>query len=56
MLEDFTKRLFENEHLYEEGGLLIRLEKLVQAAGWMGWGYDDFVTDQVGKIQKRFGG
>ena len=56
MLEDFTNLLFENEHLYAEGDLSLRLEKLVRAAGWMGWGYGDFVTDQVGKIQKRFGG
>ena len=56
MLEDFTNLLLENKPLYAEGNFSSCLEKLVRAAGWMGWGYGDFVTDQVGKIQARFGG
>ena len=55
MLDDFHDLLIANPHLYEEGNLSIRLTCLVSNAGWMGWGYGDYVTEQVSKIKKHFG-
>ena len=38
-----------------EADLAQRLAKLVQNAGWLGWGYGDYVTEQVTEIQQHFG-
>ena len=55
MLDDFRDLLLANPHLYEAGDLSLRLPRLAQAAGWMGWGYGDYVTEQVSKIMHHFG-
>ena len=46
-LDDFRDLLLANPHLYEEGDLSLRLPRLARDAGWMGWGYGDYVTEQV---------
>jgi hypothetical protein len=55
MLDDFRDLLLANPHLYEEGDLSLRLPRLVRNAGWMGWGYGDYVTEQVSEIMHHFG-
>ena len=55
MLDDFRDLLLANPHLYKAGDLSLRLPCLAQAAGWMGWGYGDYVTEQVSKIMQHFG-
>jgi hypothetical protein len=55
MLDEFCDLLLANPHLYEAGDLSLRLPRLAQAAGWMGWGYGDHITEQVSKIMQHFG-
>jgi hypothetical protein len=55
MLDDFRDLLLVNPHLYKEGNLSLRLPRLIHDAGWMGWGYGDYVTEQVSKIMHHFG-
>ena len=55
MLDDFRDLLLANPHLYEEGDLSLRLPRLIRDAGQLGWGYGDYVTEQVSKIMKHFG-
>ncbi len=55
MLDDFRDLLLANPHLYEEGDLSLRLPRLARNAGWMGWGYGDYVTEQVSEIMGHFG-
>ena len=55
MLDDFRDLLLANPHLYEEGDLSLRLPRLARDAGWMGWGYGDYVTEQVSGIMRHFG-
>jgi hypothetical protein len=55
MLDDFRNLLLANPHLYEEGDLSLRLPRLVRDAGWMGWGYGDYVTEQVTNMMHHFG-
>lgn len=54
MLDDFRDLLLAHPHLYEEGELAQRLAKLARDAGWLGWGYGDYVTEQVAAIRQRF--
>ena len=55
MLESFRDLLLANPHLYEGGNISLRLPKLSRAAGWMGWGYGDYVSEQVAEIMACFG-
>jgi hypothetical protein len=55
MLDDFRDLLLANPALYEEGDIAWRLTKLARAAGNLGWGYGDYVTDEIKKIQHQFG-
>jgi len=55
MLDDFRDLLLANPHLYEEGDLSLRLPRLARDAGWIGWGYGDYVTEQVSGIMRHFG-
>jgi hypothetical protein len=55
MLDDFRDLLLANPHLYEEGDLARRLDRLARDAGPLAWGYGDYVTDQIAKIQRHFG-
>ena len=55
MLTDFQELLLAYPNLYEEGDLPQRLADLAENAGWMGWGYGDYVTATVTEIQGRFG-
>ena len=55
MLADFRDLLLANPYLYEEGDLSLQLPPLVRDAGEMGWGYGDYVTEQVSKIMRHFG-
>lgn len=55
MLNDFRDLLLANPNLYETGDLSLRLPRLVRMASWMGWGYGDYVTEQVSKIMQHFG-
>jgi len=55
MLDDFRMLLLANPHVYDKGDLSLRLPRLEKDAGWMGWGYGDYVTDQVSKIMRHFG-
>lgn len=54
MLDDFCGLLLANPQLYEEGDLARRVERLERDAGGMGWGYGDYVTEQVDKIEQHF--
>lgn len=53
MLDDFHDLLMANPHLYEEGDISLRLPRLIRDAGEMGWGYGDYVTEQVSKIMQH---
>ena len=55
MLDDFRELLLAHPALYAEADLAQRLAKLVQNAGRLGWGYGDYVTEQVTEIQQHFG-
>lgn len=55
MLDDFRDLLLDHPHLYEEGDFSLRLPRLARNAAWMGWGYGDYVTEQVSKIMYHFG-
>lgn len=55
MLADFRDLLLANPSLYEQGNLAQRLVNLQQNAGWLGWGYGDYVTEQVGHIRQQMG-
>jgi hypothetical protein len=55
MLADFRDLLLAYPDLYEQANLAQRLAKLARDAGWLGWGYGDYVTEQVVEIQQRFG-
>lgn len=55
MLADFRDLLLAHPNLYEQADLAQRLAKLVRDAGWLGWGYGDYVTEQVAEIQQHFG-
>ena len=55
MLDDFRELLFAHPDLYEEADLAQRLADLAGDAGWLGWGYGDYVTEQVAEIQQHFG-
>lgn len=55
MLDDFRVLLLAHPELYEEANLAQRLADLSKNAGWLGWGYGDYVTEQVAEIQQHFG-
>ena len=55
MLDDFRELLLAHPDLYEEADLAQRLANLARDAGWLGWGYGDYVSDQVAEIQQHFG-
>ncbi len=55
MLADFRDLLLAHPDLYAKAGLAQRLVKLQRDAGWLGWGYGDYVTEQVAEIQQQFG-
>ncbi len=55
MLADFRDLLLANPDLYEQANLAQRLVDLGRDAGWLGWGYGDYVTEQVIKIQQHLG-
>lgn len=55
MLADFRELLLAYPDLYAEADLAQRLAKLVRNAGRLGWGYGDYVTEQVAEIQQHFG-
>jgi len=55
MLDDFRDLLLADPYLYEEGDIALRLSRLLRDASWMGWGYGDYVTEQVSKIMQHFG-
>ena len=55
MLDDFRNLLLDNPNLYETGDFSLRLPRLLNMASWMGWGYGDYVTEQVSKIMQHFG-
>jgi hypothetical protein len=55
MLADFRDLLLAHPDLYEQADLAPRLAKLARDAGWLGWGYGDYVTEQVAEIQQHFG-
>ena len=55
MLADFQELLLAYPDLYKEGDLPQRLTDLMEDAGWMGWGYGDYVTETVTEIQQHFG-
>lgn len=55
MLNDFRELLLDHPKMYEDANLAQRLSQLLKDAGWLGWGYGDYVREQVGKIQKYFG-
>jgi hypothetical protein len=55
MLADFRELLLAHPDLYAEADLAPRLAKRVRNAGWLGWGYGDYVTEQVTEIQQHFG-
>lgn len=55
MLADFRDLLLANPDFYEQADLAQRLADLGRDAGWLGWGYGDYVTEQVAKIQQHFG-
>jgi hypothetical protein len=55
MLDDFRQLLLAHSNLYEEADLAQRLTKLLREAGPLGWGYGDYVTEQISEIQQFFG-
>jgi len=55
MLADFRDLLLAHPDLYERADLAPRLAKLARDAGWLGWGYGDYVTEQVADIRQHFG-
>lgn len=55
MLDNFRDLLLANPDLYEEGNISLRLPKLARAAGQVGWGYGDYVSEQVAEIMGYFG-
>jgi hypothetical protein len=55
MLADFRELLFAHPQLYEEADLAQRLVTLVQDTHWVGWGYGDYVREQVAEIRQHFG-
>jgi hypothetical protein len=55
MLDDFRDLLLAHPDLYEQADLAQRLATLVRQAGQLGWGYGDYVTEQVAKIQQHLG-
>jgi hypothetical protein len=55
MLADFRDLLLANPGFYEQGNLAQRLTDLQQNAGWLGWGYGDYVTEQVDEIRQQVG-
>lgn len=54
-LGNFRDLLLANPHLYAEEDLSLRLPKLAHDAGWIGWGYGDYVTAQVSEIMRQMG-
>jgi hypothetical protein len=54
MLEDFRKLLLANPQKYEEGDLARRIERLGRDGGDIGWGYGDYVQEQVDMIEQHF--
>ena len=55
MLDDFCELLLANPPLYETHNLSRRLTKLLRAGGDLGWGYGDYLSEQIGKVQRKFG-
>jgi hypothetical protein len=55
MLEEFAELMLANPAFYEEADLALRLTKLSRDVAWIGWGYGDFVRDQVERVQETFG-
>ena len=55
MLDDFCELLLANPTLYETRNLSRRLTKLLRAGGDLGWGYGDYLSEQIGKVQRKFG-
>ena len=54
MLTEFRHLLFAYPDLYEQADLAQRLARLAGEAAWIGWGYGDFVSEQVAEIQQHF--
>jgi hypothetical protein len=55
MLDDFRDLLLANPGFYHEGDLALRLADLQQNSRWLGWGYGDYVNEQVNKIRQQMG-
>jgi hypothetical protein len=55
MLVAFGDLLLANPQLYEQADFSLRLPHLASKAGWMGWGYGDYVTAKVYEIMFYFG-
>ena len=55
MLDNVRDLLLANPALYEADKIAFRLTKLARSAGDLGWGYGDYVTDEIAKIQAHFG-
>jgi hypothetical protein len=54
MLGDIADLLLAHPVLYDEGNLARRVAQLEKDARWVGWGYGDFVREQVERIQQHF--
>ena len=55
MLAEFTQLLLTHPACYEEADLALRLAKLAGNAGGIGWGYGDYVREQIEMVQEQFG-
>ncbi len=55
MLTEFQQLLLTHADLYHKGDLAHRLTRLAAEAGWLGWGYGDFIKEHVSQIQQHFG-
>jgi hypothetical protein len=55
MLDNFCTLLLANPPLYERPKLSWRLTKLLRTGGEIGWGYGDYLTENIQKVQQFFG-
>jgi hypothetical protein len=55
MLEEFTRLLLTHRACYEDANLALRLAKLARNASGIGWGYGDYVREQIETVQEQFG-
>jgi len=55
MLDAIAKLLDKEPQLYSEVETAMRLQKLKGKVSHIGWGYGDYVTDAIDKIQAYFG-